>query len=69
MTIKYVFIEHIYESNKTTALARRINIAAASYCSDITKLAIAIELDWTIEQLYQYKKFHQSKPISFVSFK
>lgn len=34
---------------------------SASYCSILTKLAMVIELDWTIEQLNQFKKYHERK--------
>ncbi|CAF1348840.1 unnamed protein product [Rotaria sordida] len=57
--INYVFNEFICESNENDRNDLRDIDHSVCYCLAITKLSMIIELDWTIEQLYQYKKFHQ----------
>lgn len=62
MATKCVFNEFIYRFRTTADRARQYNTSAsASYCSAITKLAMVIELDWSIEQLCQFKTYHQRK--------
>ncbi|CAF4407035.1 unnamed protein product [Rotaria sp. Silwood2] len=57
--INCVFNEFIVQSNQNNRNYLRDIHHSVCYCLAITKLSMIIELDWTIEQLYQYKKFHQ----------
>ena len=61
--IAYVFDESICTSNRTSKTLPNDFIDSASDCLAITKLAMVIELNWTKEQVYQYKKFHQGKSV------
>ncbi|CAF1545288.1 unnamed protein product, partial [Rotaria sordida] len=57
--IQYVFQEFIYPPNGNPIVYQQINISHVYCCLAITKLLMVVELDWTIEHLYQFKKFHQ----------
>ncbi|CAF1508836.1 unnamed protein product [Adineta steineri] len=50
--LKYVF-------NENSTLVPSKNNHTALSCLAITKLNMILELNWSEEQLYQYKKFHQ----------
>ena len=68
MALEFVFNEFIDTTNKdstTTAIPLDVinREAAANYCSALAKMAMVIELNWTSEQLYQYKRFHQGKEL------
>ncbi|CAF4272728.1 unnamed protein product, partial [Adineta steineri] len=62
--LKYVFNENFNISNETSSLVSSKNNHTALSCLAITKLSMILELNWTKEQLYQYKKFHQGEYVT-----
>ena len=65
--INYIFDEFIHRSTETDMASPYDINYSIIYCLAITKLTTVIELDWTVEQLYQYKKFHHGK-YTFLSY-
>ncbi|CAF2084747.1 unnamed protein product [Rotaria magnacalcarata] len=59
--LNHVFNEFFYIMNEDPMDALYNVKYSVICCLIITKLSMVIELNWTKKQLYQFKKFHQSK--------
>ena len=60
-TIHQAFKEFIHKPRENDmAWSHNIN-SSISCCLVITKLVMIVEVDWTVEYLYQYKKLHQGQ--------
>ncbi|CAF4597935.1 unnamed protein product, partial [Rotaria sp. Silwood2] len=57
--INHVFQEFIRQPNGNYIDHRQNFIYSVYRCLAISKLLMVVELDWTLDQLHQFKKFHQ----------
>ncbi|CAF1508597.1 unnamed protein product [Rotaria magnacalcarata] len=57
--INYLFMESIQRFNQATICPLYQMNYSVCYCLALSKLSMIIELDWTLEQVEQYKKFHR----------